>query len=180
MPRTEDRTPVLGLKFTRWRENASVQQLVCCLASGCLLATGRMMQDKGHPFDPELGRQFEVWAMAITNTCGKHKVRMSAGVQRSILSGIQTIIDILPGPETTLVSEMSNRSVRIMGAATWPLIDDAARLCTAWVPKAKGVWQEVRESLWAWVERECRQFPAVGDEAWLLTEKVIGSAGYYI
>ena len=180
MPKVEDKTPLLGLKFWRWRENSSVQQLVCCLASGCLLATGRMMQDKGHPFDPELGRQFEIWAMAITNTCGRHKVRMSAGVQRSILNGIQTIIDILPGPETTLVSEMSNRSVRIMGAATWPLIDDAARLCTAWVPKAKGVWQETRESLWAWVEEECRKFPTVGDEAWLLTERVINAAGYYI
>lgn len=180
MPKTEETTPLLGLRYFRWRENASVQQLVCCLASGCLLATGRMMQDKGKPFDVELGRQFEFWAMAITNTCGKHRVKMSAGVQRSILAGVQAIIDILPGPETTLVSEMSNRSVRIMGAATWPLIDDAARFCTAWVPKAKGVWQDVRESLWAWVERECRLFPTVADEAWLLTEKVIASAGYYI
>ena len=180
MPKTEAKTPLLGLRYWRWRENASVQQLVCCLASGCLLATGRMMQDKGAPFSRELGAQFELWAMQITNTCGKHKVKMSAGVQRSILSGIQTIIDILPGPDTTLVSDMSNRSVRIMGAATWPLIDDAARFCTAWVPMAKGVWQETRETLWTWVERECRQFPTVGDEAWLLTEKVISSAGYYI
>ena len=180
MPKTEDKTPLLGLKFWRWPENTSVQQLVCCLASGCLLATGRMMQDKGHPFDRGLGAQFEYWAMAITNTCGKHKVRMSAGVQRSILSGIQTIIDIMPGPDTKLVSDMPNRSVRVMGAATWPLLDDAARLCTAWVPKAKGIWTEAREALWAWVEEECRKFPTVGDEAWLLTEKVIGSAGYYI
>ncbi len=180
MPKTEDRTPLLGLKYYRWRENASVQQLVCCLASGCLLATGRMMYDKGRPFDAGLGRQFEFWAMAITNTCGKHKVKMSAGVQRSILAGIQTIIDIMPGPDSTLVSDMPNRSVRIMGAATWPLIDDAARLCTAWVPKAKGIWAEARDALWTWVEREVRQFPSVADEGWLLTERVINAAGYYI
>lgn len=180
MPKTEDKTPVLGLKYYRWRENSSVQQLVCCLASGCLLATGRMMLDMGRPFDPVLGRTWERQSMAITDTCGKHRVKMSAGVQRSILAGVNAIIAILPGTGSTLIKDLPPRSVRIMGVATWPLVDDAARLCTAWVPRAKGLWQDVRESLWAWVEREVRQFPTIADEGWLLTEKVINAAGYYI
>ena len=180
MPKTEDKTPVLGLTYWKWPENSSVQQLVCCLASGCLLATGRMMLDMGHPFDPALGRQWEKQSLAITDTCGKHAVRMSAGVQRSILAGVQAIIDIIPGTGSTLIRDLPPRSVRIMGMATWPLIDDAARLCTAWVPKAKGLWQDVRETLWEWLERELKHFPTIADEGWLLTERVIHSAGYYI
>jgi len=180
MPKTEDRTPILGLRYWRWPENKSVQQLVCCLSTGCLMAVGRMMKEKGRPFDPQLGRRLERAALDITETCGRQRASMSAGTQRSILAGVQTILESFPDAAGCYVSDMQPRMVRIVGAAAWPLLDDAARLCNAWVPKAKGLWAEARELLWEWVERECRTFPTVADEGWLLTERVINAAGYYI
>lgn len=180
MPRTEDRTPLLGLRFIRWRENPSVQQLVCCLASGCLLALGRMMKQRGRPFDPLLGARFVKAGWDITNTCGKHRARMSAGVQRSLMSGVQVLVSVFPDGGEGYVADVKPRIVRLVGMATWPLVDDAARLCTAWVPKARGVWQETRDALWAWAEPEFDTHPKAADESWLLTERVIGAAGYYI
>lgn len=180
MPKTEDQTPVLGLKFFRWRENPSVQQLVCCLASGCLLCLGRMMKFRGRPFDPLLGARLVKAGWDITSTCGKHKTKMSAGVQRSIMAGVQSLVSIFPDGGNCYVEDVKPRLVRLIGMATWPLVDDAARLCTAWVPKAKGTWQETREALWEWVEPEFDTHPKAADEAWLLTERVINAAGYYI
>ena len=180
MPRTEDRTPVLGLSFVRWPENASVQQLVCCLASGCLLCLGRMMKQRGRPFDPLLGASFVKAGWDITNTCGKHAAKMSAGTQRSIMAGVQALCSVFPDGGECCVSEVKPRHVRLIGMASWPLVDDAARLCPAWVPKAKGVWQAAREALWNWAEPEFDAHPKAADEAWLLTERVINAAGYYI
>ncbi len=180
MGKKEAVTPFLKLSYVSWPENRSVQQFVCCMASGCMLALGRMMKDKGRPFDALFGVRLEKLGWDITCTCGKHVAPMSAGVQRSLLSSIQTIAVACPGAGPGPVSEITPRMVRIVGAAAWPLVDDAARLCPIWVAKAKGLWQEAHDSIWAWVDKECSRFPSVADEGWILTEKVIHAAGYYL
>ncbi len=182
MGKTDKFTPVLKLQYVSWPENRSTQQFVCCMASGCMLALGRMMNGRGKPFDAQFGEWLENAGRGITNTCGKHVAPMSAGVQRSLLHSIQTISESCPGigDGTTPLSELPPRVVRIVGAATWPLVDDAARFCPLWSVKAKGLWAEARDRLWDWIDRECQRFPSVADEGWLLTEKVIHAAGYYI
>ena len=180
MGKSEALTPVLGLKYVRWPDNRSVQQFACCMAAGCLMAVGRMWQRKGKPFDPQLGARFEKVGWDITCTCGKHVAPMSAGVQRSLLHAIQTIVEACPGVGSGLVEELTPRMIRIIGTASWPLVDDAARLCPVWVAKAKGLWREAHESLWAWVDRECSRFPSIADEGWMLTEKVMHAGGYCI
>ena len=180
MGKREVFTPFLKLSYISWPDNRSVQQFVCCIASGCIMAIGRLMKDKGQPFDRSFGVHLEKLGLDITNTCGRNVAPMSAGVQRSLIHSIQTIAEACPGAGAGFVSEISPRMVRIVGAAAWPLVDDAARLCPLWTVKAKGLWTEAVENIWPWVDRECSRFPSVADEGWILTEKVIHAAGYYL
>ena len=181
MGKTETLTPVLHLKYVRWPDNRSVQQFVCCMAAGCLMAVGRMWKRRGAPlFDAEQGVRFEKIGWDITCTCGKHVAPMSAGVQRSLLHSIQTIVEACPGGGDGPADAITPRMIRIITVASWPLVDDAARLCPVWVAKATGLWREARDALWAFVDRECGRFPSIADEGWALTEKVMHAGGYYI
>lgn len=180
MGKIEALTPILKLKYVRWPDNKSVQQFVCCMAAGNLMAVGRLWRRKGAPFDAEQGVRFERLGWDITCTCGKHVAPMSAGVQRSLLHAIQTVIEACPGAGSGFMDELTPRMIRIIAVASWPLVDDAARLCPLWVARAKGLWAEARDSLWSWVDRECSRFPSIADEGWMLTEKVMHAGGYYV
>jgi len=181
MGKSEALTPILKLKYIRWPENRSVQQFVCCMAAGNLMAVGRMWKRRGAPlFDAEQGARFEKLGWAITSTCGRHVAPMSAGVQRSLLHSIQTIVEACPGGGDGPADAVTPRMIRIITVASWPLVDDAARLCPVWVAKGTALWREARDALWEWVDGACAKYPSIADEGWQLAEKVIHAGGYYI